>query len=686
MTDQQRMLSNFTPFATNSRWINGIGGARAAVLGKGNIHIVTSVNGVRKKHTISDVLYAPSIGINLFSVGAVTAEGGEVHFTESQAFIERHGTLDMTATRIDNKLYRLDITVLRDNEAFIARPLQRSLQDWHQTIGHISYSKIIEMANKEAVLGLKLITGSQPPTTRCHDCAIGKMHRLSFSKSTTNTTHIGALVHSDVCGPMQVNSLKGARYYISFRDDFSGFRVVYFIKEKTEVPECCRNFIALLHTQTGQLVISFRTDGGTEYLPLDPWLKKKGIRHETTVRFTPQQNGKAERDNRTIVEGARTLLYSNKALPLQLWAEAVNCMVYVLNRSLSTVYHSKTPFETWYGRKPDISNLRTFGSEFYVLIPKELRRKLDAKGLLCFFVGNTDDQKGDRYWDPTSGKINISRDVSAISHHYVSRLPRPDLQNGIDVFLPNNNMPPATPAPAPAAEGQTIHPVVVAPPPVIEDTIHPVVVAPPPAIEVDDINMQPENVDGHSRSGQEQIPHLIIDPPNRRHPGSPPPPGRVRVLPRTSARIRERRALDSAHPALHSPSDYLQVASEYMAMSGSLLSEELEPNHYKDAMASKQAPEWTIATKQEFDSLMKNGSWILVPLPPNRSLIDSRWTFKIKPGRQHQAKIYKARFVAKGFSQVAGVDYTETEIYAPVVKLDSLRILLRLCLPIGLVV
>lgn len=156
---------------------------------------------------------------------------------------------------------------------------------------------------------------------------------------------------------MQVNSLKGARYYISSRDDFSGFRVVYFILKKNEAPECCRNFIAFLHTQTSQSVVLFRTDGGTEYLPLDPWLKKKGIWHETTVPFTPQQNGKAEWDNRTTVEGARMFFYSNKALPLQLWAEAVNYMVYVLNRSLSTVYHLKNPFETWYGSKPDISNL-----------------------------------------------------------------------------------------------------------------------------------------------------------------------------------------------------------------------------------------------------------------------------------------------------------------------------------------
>lgn len=87
-------------------------------------------------------------------------------------------------------------------------------------------------------------------------------------------------------------------------------------------------------------------------------------------------------------------------------------------------------------------------------------------------------------------------------------------------------------------------------------------------------------------------------------------------------------------------------------------------------MASKQAPEWMVVAKKEFDSLMKNGSWVLVLLPHNHSLIDSRWTFKMKPRRQNRAKIYKARFVSKDFCQVAGIDYNETEIYASVVELD----------------
>ena len=88
------------------------------------------------------------------------------------------------------------------------------------------------------------------------------------------------------------------------------------------------------------------------------------------VRYTPQQNGVAKRDNRTLVEGARTLLHSKTFLPLRLWAEAVNCVVYTLNRSLSSSCPAVTPFETWFYRKPDVSNLRPFGSEFYVMVDK----------------------------------------------------------------------------------------------------------------------------------------------------------------------------------------------------------------------------------------------------------------------------------------------------------------------------
>jgi hypothetical protein len=173
-----------------------------------------------------------------------------------------------------------------------------------------------------------------------------------------------------------------------------------------------------------------RTDGGTEYgsNEFEAWLRKKGIRHQTSVRHTPQQNGLAERDNRTLFEGVRTLLASNKTLPITLWAEATNHKIYVLNRSLSSTCPTMTPHEVWYNVKPDLSTLRKFGSEFYVLVPKQVREgKFESVGVLVYFVGNSETQKGERYYDPSSGKVNASRDTTSVRRHFEPCLSSSDL-------------------------------------------------------------------------------------------------------------------------------------------------------------------------------------------------------------------------------------------------------------------
>ena len=213
------------------------------------------------------------------------------------------------------------------------------MQEWHQRLAHLNYQTIIKMARSDAVVGLNLPTKIQPPMESCHDCAAGKMKRCSFDLSSTpKSTRIGQLISCDVWGPAQVPSIGGALYCSTLQDDYSDYRAAYFLKTKSEVAASVKDFISLLHTQTRELVECIRTDGGTEYgsNEFESWLRKKGIRHQTTVRHTPQQNGLAERDNRTLFEGVRTLLASNKALPITLWAEATNHKIYVLNRSLSS--------------------------------------------------------------------------------------------------------------------------------------------------------------------------------------------------------------------------------------------------------------------------------------------------------------------------------------------------------------
>ncbi len=624
ISSQLKMLSNFASIEPGTKWIEGIGESRVEVLGKGDMCITALINGKIRSITFNDTLYAPDNGINLISVGAITSKGAEVIFSKTEVTVMLNGDKLIVGRRTNQSLYRLD-TASSPSTAKVAYT-PTTLQEWHQRLAHINHAIIIKTAESGAVVGLNLPVGTVPPEDHCHDCAVGKMKRSVFHKRTSpSSSHIGQLIHSDLCGPMQTKSLGGALYYVSFKDDYSGYRFVNYIQAKSDAANCFKEFVSLLHAQTGQLVACLRTDNGGEYEGLDfqEWLKRKGIRHETTVRYTPQQNGVSERDNRTLVEGARTILYSNKSLPLGLWAEAVNYVVYVLNRTLSSTRLTKTPYESWFNRKPDLSNLRMFGAEFYVLIPTELRRKLDPNGLLCNFIGNSHTQKGYRYYDQASGKVNTSRDVTPIHHHYEPRLPIVDQQKGVDVF----------PMRAEATE--------------------------PGTSAIKDLTMnnrlgpQVGSNDGVSRSvrnrTQEEEEELGIVPTTK--------------APRRSKRERKPKRIVSMRA---------NSTTEY------------EPDHYQDAMASEKGAEWAAAAKEEYSSLIKNNTWDLVLLPKNRSLIRCRWTFKIKPAHRETEVRRRARYVAKGYSQKPGVDYKESETYAPVVKHDSIRFLLSLAATLDL--
>jgi hypothetical protein len=177
-----------------------------------------------------------------------------------------------------------------------------------------------------------------------------------------------------------------------------------------------------------RLVAVLRSENGAEYEnnELQIWLRKRRIRHESSFRHSPTAEFVLERDNHTIMEGTLTLLHSNKCLPLKLLAEAVSWVVYILNRTLPCTGTIKTPYEAWCDKKPDLTNARSFSSEFNTLVLDEKISKLDPKGLLCYFVDNSDTKKGDRLWNPSTGKVNTSRDVTTSRHHYEIGLPQED--------------------------------------------------------------------------------------------------------------------------------------------------------------------------------------------------------------------------------------------------------------------
>lgn len=144
----------------------------------------------------------------------------------------------------------------------------------------------------------------------CKTCASGKMHRKPFQRSTPKTTRIGNLVHVDVCGYMEEDSLEGSRYFLLLTDDYSHYRYVYFLQAKSEVSQCTSNYLIRVEKETGHKLNTLRTVNGLEFVnkQLTEKLFRKGIQHQKTVAYTPEQNGKAKKQNRTIVEAARTML------------------------------------------------------------------------------------------------------------------------------------------------------------------------------------------------------------------------------------------------------------------------------------------------------------------------------------------------------------------------------------------
>lgn len=285
-----------------------------------------------------------------------------------------------------------------------------NLRMWHERLGHIGKRAIRELAKKGLVKGVSM---SDKVDFFCEACQLGKAHRLPFKECVEKvSTKPGEKIHTDVCGPMSVESLGGARYFLTFKDDATGFRHVYFIKHKSDVFDRFKEFAQLIKNKFEKSIKVLRSDNGREFCnaKMDEYLAANGIKKENTAPYTPEQNGKAERDNRTIVESARTMLHS-KNLPTFLWAEPINTAVYVLNRSASSGKIA-TPYELWVGKKPSLEYLRIFGSEAYVHVPKEFRRKLDVRAKLRVFVGYQDDSANYRVYDADTKKISVSRNVT----------------------------------------------------------------------------------------------------------------------------------------------------------------------------------------------------------------------------------------------------------------------------------
>eukprot|EP00170_Pyropia_yezoensis_P004153 contig_17122_g4164 len=204
-------------------------------------------------------------------------------------------------------------------------------------------------------------------------------------------------------------SISGARFFVTTIDDKTGWKSALPIIRKSDAAQVLMNVLQEWETRQGRMVKAIRSDNGKEFLSDDfkTWLRAKGIQHQLTTPYTPQQNGVAERYNRTLMEGVVTML-ADAGFHKLYWGEAVMAANYVLNRSPQGGA-SMTLYQAFYGHRPNVSHLRVLGCPAYVMVPHELRRKLVPQSERGIFLGYAENSKA--YRVSVNGSLKISRDV-----------------------------------------------------------------------------------------------------------------------------------------------------------------------------------------------------------------------------------------------------------------------------------
>ncbi|GKB96770.1 putative ribonuclease H-like domain-containing protein, partial [Tanacetum coccineum] len=241
----------------------------------------------------------------------------------------------------------------------------------------------------------------------CVACKKGKQHKASCKAKLDRIIRKPLeLLHMDLFGPVSIESINKKRYCLVVTDDFSRFSWVFFLATKDETSEILCNLIIGLEKQLNHNVKIIRCDNGTEFknYVMNEFCAKKGIKREFSVARTPQQNGVAERKNRTLIEAARTML-ADSLLPIPFWAEAVNTACYVLNRVLVTKPQNKTPYELLIGKSPSISFMRPFGCPLTILNTLDSLGKFDGKSDEGYLLGYSTSSKAFRVYNKRTKRV-----------------------------------------------------------------------------------------------------------------------------------------------------------------------------------------------------------------------------------------------------------------------------------------
>lgn len=609
------------------------------------------------------------------------------------------------------------------------------LEIWHLRLGHLHQAAIQQLTSRATGLHI----GPPKPQTlsmNCESCLRGSQHRtISHVRSklaSCKLEHIWA----DIKGPLLDKDIYGFRYFAIFVDEFTRYSVELPMTRRSHLCDAYKLFEARAERVSGCMIVNLHADGEFISDDLRTHLRNRGIALLLTQPYAPQMNSIAERTIRTVIEHASSMLWATK-LPVGFWSSAVKCAVFLMNRSPhSALDGSMTPYEAWFGRKPNLGFLRVFGCRAAAHVPDELRPKTSwtsKSSPHCILIGYSDTENLFELWDVDKSVVIRKRDVVFWEHELGHPKLTSPLPHGVSIL--------------PAIAGELV--TAVTP---LRDASTPIPSSAPPndlplnprpgKQSIDKLASEPpiqeRNKSGNFRFISESLPSDIASkvskitsnfPSDVRFADDVPNQVQVATLETTENLVAQYgHKIDSydevfmqAYEAEHwIPSeiamsvalgDTLPVEAYNVGSSRStkpLFIPHIDrdvPQTYKQAMPHPHHVMWKEAMDREIQALKQAHTWDIVELPKGRKAFPNRWVFAYIRGpkvvelqekiwRERQdgsltekqieqltvlksspdAMLGKARLVARGDLQMEGIDYEQT--FAPVVKFVSLRIIL----------
>jgi transposase InsO family protein len=485
---------------------------------------------------------------------------------------------------------------------------------WHRRLAHVRMKNLHKLLKGEHILGLTNVLFEKDRV--CSVCQAGKQVSAHHPhKNIMTTDRPLELLHMDLFGPITYISISGSKYCLVIVDDYSRFTWVFFLQEKSQTQETLKGFLRQAQNEFGLKIKKIRSDNGTEFKnsQIEGFLEEEGINHEFSFPYTPQQNGVVERNNRTLLDMARTMLGEYKT-PDRFWAEAINTACYSINRLYLHRILKKTSYELLTGKNPNVSYFRVFGSKCFILIKRGRKSKFAPKVVEGFLLGYDSNTRAYSVFKKSTGLVEVSCDI-VFDETNGSQVEQVDLDELDDeeapcVTLRNMSIGDVCPKESedpPQAQDQPSSSNQASPPTQDEDQAQ------------DDKDEgqedEPPQEEDKDQGGDENDQDREDDQEIRDH--RPPHP-------------RVHQAIQSDHPVnsilgdirkgVTTRSRVAHFCEHYSFVSS------IEPYMVQDALRD---PDWVLAMQEELNNFTRNEVWYLVPRP-NQNVVGTKWVFRNK--------------------------------------------------------